>query len=165
MVLMIYLYKLKHQKFWLFYENSKSMTLTRRLPPGGDGADKSSRPISTIRPNMNEIHQRVFKIWGLINFNAKTLTLCPRTWRKDERTNKQKKTIYPHIQIKIHESQQTHNVATTALQHHCNVMMLQQRYNDVVGTLCVCWDSSKSFQNTYQRKCTCIKSDTWFFNI
>ena len=25
----------------------------------------------------------VFKIWGLINFNAKTLTL----WRKDERTN------------------------------------------------------------------------------
>ena len=34
-------------------------------------------------PNVNEIHQRVFKIWGLINFNAKTLTL----WRKDERTN------------------------------------------------------------------------------
>ena len=32
---------------------------------------------------MNEIHQRVFKIWGLINFNTKTLTL----WQKDERTN------------------------------------------------------------------------------
>ena len=54
-------------------------------PRGGDGADKNFRPISTIMPNMNEIHQRVFKIWGLINFNAtaKTLTL----WRKDERTN------------------------------------------------------------------------------
>ena len=44
-------------------------------PRGGDGADKNYRPISTIMPNMNEIHQRVFKIWGLINFNAKTLTL------------------------------------------------------------------------------------------
>ena len=52
-------------------------------PRGGDGADKNFRPISTIMPNMNEIHQRIFKIWGLINFNAKTLTL----WRKDERTN------------------------------------------------------------------------------
>ena len=44
-------------------------------PRGGDGADKNFRSISTIMPNMNEIHQRVFKIWGLINFNAKTLTL------------------------------------------------------------------------------------------
>ena len=52
-------------------------------PLGGDGADKNFRPISTIMPNMNEIHQRFFKIWGLINFNAKTLTL----WRKDERMN------------------------------------------------------------------------------
>ena len=51
-------------------------------PWGGDGADKNFRPISTIMPNMNEIHQRIFKIWGLINFNAKTLTL----WRKDEWT-------------------------------------------------------------------------------
>ena len=70
-------------------------------PRGGDGADKNFRPISTIKPNMNEIHQRVFKIWGLINFNAKPLTL----WRKDERTNERTyeqtngkaKTIYPHI--------------------------------------------------------------------
>ena len=38
---------------------------------GGDGVDKKFRPISTIMPNMNEIHQMVFKIWGLINFNAK----------------------------------------------------------------------------------------------
>ena len=52
-------------------------------PRGGDDADKNYRPISTIMPNMNEIHQRVFKIWGLINFNAKTLTL----WRKDEWMN------------------------------------------------------------------------------
>ena len=44
-------------------------------PRGGDGADKNLRPIFTIMANMNEIHQRVFKIWGLINFNAKTLTL------------------------------------------------------------------------------------------
>ena len=42
-------------------------------PQGGDGADKNFRPISTIMPNMND--QRVFKIWGLINFNAKTWTL------------------------------------------------------------------------------------------
>ena len=71
-------------------------------PRGGDGADKNFRSISTIMPNMNEIHQKVFKIWGLINFNAKTLTLC----RKDERTNQRTyermdegkgKTIYPHI--------------------------------------------------------------------
>ena len=73
-------------------------------PRGGDGTDKNFRSISTIMPNMNEIHQRVFKIWGLVNFNAKTLTL----WRKDEqrtyermniRTNKwtngKAKTIYP----------------------------------------------------------------------
>ena len=46
----------------LFYENSKSVTLTQGHPPGGDGADKSFRPISTIKPNMNEIHRRVFKI-------------------------------------------------------------------------------------------------------
>ena len=52
-------------------------------PWGGDGANKNFRPISTIRPNMNEIHQKVFKIWGLINFNTKTLTLC------DGKTNKQ----------------------------------------------------------------------------
>ena len=44
-------------------------------PRVGDGADKNFRPISTIMPNMKEIHQWVFKIWGLINFNAKTLTL------------------------------------------------------------------------------------------
>ena len=44
-------------------------------PRGGDGADKNLRPISSIMPKMNEIHQRVFKIWGLINFNAKIFTL------------------------------------------------------------------------------------------
>ena len=48
---------------------------TQGHPRGGDGADKNLRPISTIMPYMNEIHQRVFKIWGLINFNSKTLTL------------------------------------------------------------------------------------------
>ena len=32
-------------------------------PWGGDGANKNFRPISTIMPNMNEIHQKVFKIW------------------------------------------------------------------------------------------------------
>ena len=68
---------------WLFYKNSKSVTLFPKSTRGGDGADKNFRPISTIMPYMNKIHQRVFKIWGLINFNAKTLTL----WRKDERTN------------------------------------------------------------------------------
>ena len=52
-------------------------------PRVGDCADKNFRPVSTTMLNMNETHQRVFKIWGLINFNAKALTL----WRKDERTN------------------------------------------------------------------------------
>ena len=62
---------------------------------GGDGADKNFRPIYTIMLNMNEIHERVFKIWGLININAKTLTLCPRMWQKDEWMNGKAKTIYP----------------------------------------------------------------------
>ena len=44
-------------------------------PRGGDGADKNLRPIYTIMPNMNENYQRVFKIWVLVTFNAKTLTL------------------------------------------------------------------------------------------
>ena len=60
----------------------------RGHPRGGDGADKNFRPISTIMPNMNEIHQRVFKIWGLIYFNAKTLTLWRKDERMHERTNK-----------------------------------------------------------------------------
>ena len=53
-------------------------------PRGGDGADKNFRLISTIMPKMNEIHQRVFKIWGLINFNAKTLTLT-FLWKSEVR--------------------------------------------------------------------------------
>ena len=32
-------------------------------PWGGDGTNKNFRPISTIMPNMNEIHRKVFKIW------------------------------------------------------------------------------------------------------
>ena len=59
---MIQLFKLKHKNFDFFNENSKSVTLTQGHARGGDGADKNLRPISTIMPNMNEIHQRVFKI-------------------------------------------------------------------------------------------------------
>ena len=59
------------------------MTLTTRSPQGGDGADKNLRPIYTIMPNMNENHERVFKIGGLINFNAKTFD--PKTKIKYER--------------------------------------------------------------------------------
>ena len=77
-----------HQKVFkiggLINFNAKTLTLTflwkfkvcdldPKVTPGvGMVLIKS---ISTIMPNMNEIHQRVFKIWGLINFNAKTLTL------------------------------------------------------------------------------------------
>ena len=52
---------------------------------------------------MNEIHQKVFKIWDLINSNAKTLILCDRKTnerthlRTKERTNGKVKIIYPHI--------------------------------------------------------------------
>ena len=59
---MIWLYKLKHTKLLLFYENSVSDLDPKVTPRGGDGAGKNLRPISTIMPNMNEIHQRVFKI-------------------------------------------------------------------------------------------------------
>ena len=68
---------------WLFMKILSLWPWPQGHPRGEDGVDKNFRPISTIMPNMNEIHQRVFKIWGLINFNAKTLTL----WRKDELTN------------------------------------------------------------------------------
>ena len=37
-------------------------------------------------------------------------------------------------------SQQTHNISPTSLQRRCNVRTLQRRCNDVVRTLCVCWD-------------------------
>ena len=68
-------------------------------PRGGDGADKNLRPISTIMPNMNEIHQRIFKIWGLINFNAKTLTL----WRKDRTNERMNEQTYVRINVRTNE--------------------------------------------------------------
>ena len=98
--------------WWYSYINLNTKTLTflwkfcdldPKVTPGVGMVLIKTWPISTIMPNMNEIHQRVFKIWGLINFNVKTLTL----WLKDERTNKQTyvrtnertngkaKTIYP----------------------------------------------------------------------
>ena len=42
-------------------------------------------------------------------------------------------------------TQQTHNVITTSLQRRCNVTPLQRRCNDVVATLCVCWECSCDF--------------------
>ena len=39
------------------------------------------------------------------------------------------------------ETKQTHNVLTTSLQRRCEVVMLQRRCNDVVATLCVCWEN------------------------
>ena len=71
------------KKNWLFLWKCRPWLWPRGHPWGGDGAVKNFRPIPTIRPNMNENYRRVFKIWGLINFNAKTLTLC------DGKTNKQ----------------------------------------------------------------------------
>ena len=41
-------------------------------------------------------------------------------------------------------TQQTH-VATTSLQHRCNVTTLQQRYNNVVVTLCVYWEEKYQY--------------------
>ena len=91
---------LNTNNFDFFHKISKPWPWPQGHPRGGDGADKNCRPISTIMPNMNEIHQRVFIIWGPINFNAKTLTL----WRKDEWTNvrtnertdeRKAKTLYP----------------------------------------------------------------------
>ena len=34
-----------------------------------------------------------------------------------------------------------HKVATMSLQYRCNVVTLQQCFNDVPATLCVCWVS------------------------
>ena len=61
------------QKFW-------HMKIVRDLDPkiipwDRVGAVKNLSPISTTRPNMNEIHLKVFIIKCLINFNVKTLTL------------------------------------------------------------------------------------------
>ena len=149
---------------WLFYKNSKSVTLFLRSPQGGDGADKNFRPISTIMPYMNKIHQRVFKIWGLINFNAKTLTL----WRKDERTNEgtyertyvrtnertngKAKTIYPHIlrMSGVYIPPHTSYVGgiITSPQRRCNVMMLHRRWGDVIFTPCARWVRSVQLSST-----------------
>ena len=54
--------ELKTLTFLMKILHCKSVTLTQGHARAGDGADKNLRPISTIMPNMNEIHQRVFKI-------------------------------------------------------------------------------------------------------
>ena len=102
-------------------------------PQGGDDADKNLRPIFTIMPNMNEIHQRVFKIWGLINFNAKTLTL----WRKDERTNvrmnewKSENYIPPHTSY-VGGIMKTISKKTTAIKAMGGIMkMIKSRINTI----------------------------------
>ena len=41
------------------------------------------------------------------------------------------------------QSQRTHNIAGTSLPRRCNVTTLQRRCNDVVATLCVCWECQK----------------------
>ena len=71
MVLMIQLYKLKHKNFDIFMKIGSLWPWPKGHLWGGDGANKNFRAISTIMPNMNEIHQKVFKIWGLINFQCK----------------------------------------------------------------------------------------------
>ena len=53
-------------------------------PQGGDGADKNFRPISTIRPNTNEIHRRVFKIWVIITLKQK---IWPCVHGRDRKMN------------------------------------------------------------------------------
>ena len=74
-------------------------------PRGGDGADKNFRPMSTIMPNMNEIHQRVFKIWGLINFNAKALPcdgkMNEHTYKRTEKRKHYTPTYFVVRGIKI----------------------------------------------------------------
>ena len=59
-------------------------------------------------------------------------------------------------------TQQTYNVAATSLQRRCNVVTLQRLCNDVVITLCVCWEcalnfisrhpSLSTYTNTHARK-------------
>ena len=82
----IFAWSCRFKKNWLFLWKCRPWLWPRGHPWGGDGADKNFRPIPTIRPNMNENYQRVFKIGGLINFNAKTLTLCDG--KTNKRTNK-----------------------------------------------------------------------------
>ena len=45
-----------------------------------------------------------------------------------------------HRQSDKNLAKQTHNIATTSLQRRCNLTTLQRRCNDVVRTLCDCWD-------------------------
>ena len=60
---MIQLYKLKQLNFDIFMKKLEVCDLDPKVTPqGGDGANKNFRAIPTIMPNMNEIHQRVFKI-------------------------------------------------------------------------------------------------------
>ena len=94
---------LKTKNFDFFMKILSPWPCSQGHPRGGDGADKNFRPVYTIMPNMNEIHQRLFKIWGLINFNAKTDPVTERRTneqtyvRTNKRTNGKAKTIYPHI--------------------------------------------------------------------
>ena len=66
-------------------------------PRGGNDADKNFRPISTIMPNMNEIHKGSSKYEVLINFNAKNFDPMTERWTNEltkertyERTCKRK---------------------------------------------------------------------------
>ena len=136
----------KTLSLWLFYENSKSVTLFPRSLRGGDGADKNFRPISTIMAYMNKIHQRVFKIWGLINFNAKTLTL----WRKDERTNKR---TYERTNVRT-------NVRTYVRMNERKSENYIPPHTSYVGGIII---TKKSFRNTISVKQFRSRSGPMFF--
>ena len=47
-------------------------------------------------------------------------------------------------------AQQTHNVAGMSLQRRCNVTTLQRRCNDVLATVCACWESFSGILATKQ---------------
>ena len=52
----------KHKNFDFFVKIQVRDLDPKFIPWGRIGADKNLSPISTIRPNMNEIYQRVFII-------------------------------------------------------------------------------------------------------
>ena len=113
-------------------------------PRGWDGANKNFRPISIIMPNMNEIHQRVFKLWGLINFNTKTSTL----WWKDERTNER---TYKQTDERTSDNYFPSHTSYVGGIKNLSVILSECQTVWIQITFCRAWSGSKLFAKVISR--------------